>query len=109
LPAAAAFAPDLVLVSAGFDAHREDPLAGCRLETESFAALARLVRDFALAAGAPLGVVLEGGYAPSVLGECVRATLAALAGEGPAPSVAPALRHPSHARAAAHVGHFWPL
>jgi acetoin utilization deacetylase AcuC-like enzyme len=109
LPAAGAFAPDLVLVSAGFDAHREDPLAGCRLETESFAEMARHVRDFAAAANVPLGVVLEGGYAPSVLSECVRATLAALAGEGEARSVAPALRHPSHARAAAQVGRYWAL
>ena len=37
LPVAEAFAPDLVLISAGFDAHREDPLAGCLLETSSFA------------------------------------------------------------------------
>ena len=47
LPAATAFAPDLVLVSAGFDAHRADPLAGCRLETESFAEMARHVHDIA--------------------------------------------------------------
>src|SRR6202034_978411 len=57
LPIARAFAPDLVLVSAGFDAHRADPLAGCRLETSSFGELARHVRDLALACDAPLGVV----------------------------------------------------
>jgi len=78
LPAAGEFAPDLVLVSAGFDAHRLDPLAGCRLETESFAELARHVRDFASRLDVPLGLVLEGGYEPTVLGECVRETLAAL-------------------------------
>jgi len=80
LPAAAAFEPQLVLVSAGFDAHAADPLAGCRLRTESFARIACLVRDAAAAIGAPLGAVLEGGYEPRVLGECVQATLDAFAG-----------------------------
>jgi acetoin utilization deacetylase AcuC-like enzyme len=80
LPAAAAFEPQLVLVSAGFDAHAADPLAGCRLRTESFARIARLVRDAAAAIDAPLGAVLEGGYEPRVLGECVQATLDAFAG-----------------------------
>lgn len=78
LPAAAAFKPDLVLLSAGFDAHRDDPLAGCRLHTESFARMARRVRDFAAAAAVPLGLILEGGYNIPVLAECVPATLAAL-------------------------------
>ncbi|MDQ6812105.1 MAG: histone deacetylase, partial [Actinomycetota bacterium] len=50
LPVAIAFGPDLVLLSAGFDAHREDPLAGCCLETESFAQMAGHVRDMAAAA-----------------------------------------------------------
>jgi acetoin utilization deacetylase AcuC-like enzyme len=78
LPIARAFAPDLVLVSAGFDAHRADPLARCRLETSSFGELARHVRDLALACDAPLGVVLEGGYEPLSLAQSVRETLFAL-------------------------------
>jgi len=107
LPAAGAFAPELVLVSAGFDAHRADPLAGCRLETESFAQMARHVRELAAGVGAPLGLVLEGGYQPSVLGECVQATLAALTDEQPAGSAAPEALLTS--RAAALVGRYWPL
>src|SRR5277367_1234890 len=83
LPAARAFAPDLVLLSAGFDAHREDPLAGCRLETASFAEMARHVRGFAGELGVPIGVILEGGYEPVVLASCVRETLVELAGEEP--------------------------
>ncbi|HEY2719841.1 MAG TPA: histone deacetylase, partial [Solirubrobacteraceae bacterium] len=83
LPIAREFAPELILISAGFDAHRADPLAGCRLETADFAAMARQVRDLATALDAPLGAVLEGGYAPEVLAECTLATLAALAGEDP--------------------------
>jgi acetoin utilization deacetylase AcuC-like enzyme len=87
LRAAREFQPQLVLVSAGFDAHVRDPLAGCCLETESFAAIARLVRELATEAGVGLGVVMEGGYHARVLAECVTAALAALGGDGQAPSV----------------------
>jgi acetoin utilization deacetylase AcuC-like enzyme len=107
LPAAQAFAPELVLVSAGFDAHREDPLAGCRLETSSFAEIARHVRAFAERLDVPLGVVLEGGYAPAVLGQCVLETLTALAGDEPPVEAAPEALLTS--RAAAQIGHYWPL
>ncbi len=82
VPAALSFDPDLVLVSAGFDAHRDDPLADCRLETDSFARMACQVRDMADQVDAPLGAVLEGGYNPAALAESVAATLAALGGEG---------------------------
>ena len=67
LPAAQAFDPDLVLISAGFDAHREDPLADCLLEADSFADMARHVRDLAGRLNVPLGAVLEGGYEPAAL------------------------------------------
>jgi acetoin utilization deacetylase AcuC-like enzyme len=107
LPVAGAFAPELVLVSAGFDAHRADPLAGCRLETESFAQIARHVRELARSLGAPLGLVLEGGYEPLALADCVHATLAALTDEQPAPSAAPEALLTS--RAAAQIGRYWPL
>ncbi|MBA3864776.1 MAG: histone deacetylase [Solirubrobacterales bacterium] len=79
VPAAERFRPDLVLISAGYDAHTADPLAGCELATESFARMSRQMRDFATSAGAPLGVVLEGGYEPQASAESVAATLAALA------------------------------
>ena len=49
LPAAAAFEPQLILVSAGFDAHAADPLAHCLLETSTFVAMAARVRDLAAA------------------------------------------------------------
>jgi acetoin utilization deacetylase AcuC-like enzyme len=107
LPAARAFEPELVLVSAGFDAHREDPLAGCRLETASFAEMGRHVRDLAAGLGVPLGVVLEGGYRPRILGECVRETLTALAGEEPPASAAREALPTS--RAAAQIGRYWPV
>jgi acetoin utilization deacetylase AcuC-like enzyme len=107
LPAAASFEPDLVLVSAGFDAHVDDPLAGCRLEADAFAEMARHVRDFARERSIALGLILEGGYAPAALAESVVATLSALTDDRPAKSAAP---EPFFtARAASHVGHYWPL
>jgi acetoin utilization deacetylase AcuC-like enzyme len=107
LPAARAFEPQLVLVSAGFDAHRADPLAGCRLESGSFAEIARHVRDFAEQLDVPLGVVLEGGYEPTALAQCVLETLTALAGQEPPHSAAPDALLTS--RAAAQLAHYWPL
>jgi acetoin utilization deacetylase AcuC-like enzyme len=107
VPVAQAFEPDLVLISAGFDAHREDPLAGCRLETASFAEMARHARDFAKQRDVPLGAILEGGYEPAALAHCVQETLAALGGDEPARSAAPEALLTS--RAAAHVGHHWSL
>jgi acetoin utilization deacetylase AcuC-like enzyme len=81
LPAASRFEPELVLISAGFDAHRDDPLAECQLEAGSFARMATMVREAATGWGAPVGAVLEGGYALEALADSVVATMAALGGE----------------------------
>jgi acetoin utilization deacetylase AcuC-like enzyme len=83
LPAADAFRPGLVLISAGFDAHRDDPLAGCNLETSSFARLAERLREAAAGWGAPIGAVLEGGYDLDALAASVVATMEGLAGARP--------------------------
>ncbi|MGH2805346.1 MAG: histone deacetylase family protein [Thermoleophilaceae bacterium] len=102
LPAARSFDPDLVLVSAGYDAHRDDPVGGCSLETASFAELTRQV----LTLGKPVGCVLEGGYDLDALSASVAATMEALAGGGGPDS------HPRGAlvdQAAASVGRYWPL
>ena len=107
LPVATSFAPDLILISAGFDAHRADPLADCRLEASSFARMACQVRDLARASGVPIGAVLEGGDEPAALAASVAATMAALAGDGEAVSV-PA-EHELTPGAAAEVSRFWPL
>jgi acetoin utilization deacetylase AcuC-like enzyme len=82
LPAAEEFQPQLVLVSAGFDAHRDDPLAGCLLETSSFGRMATRTREAAERWSAPLGAVLEGGYDPAALADSVVATLTAFGSEG---------------------------
>jgi acetoin utilization deacetylase AcuC-like enzyme len=107
LPAAYEFAPQLVLISAGFDAHRADPLGGCILKVSSFVQMARHVRDMARYLDAPVGAVLEGGYNLRVLAECVPATIAALDGDECAESIAPDPLVTS--RVAAHVGHYWTL
>lgn len=107
IPVAHSFDPDLVLVSAGFDAHRAGPLGGCRLDSEDFAQMACQVRDLARDHDAPIGAVLEGGYTPAALAESVVATIRALGGEGEPVSIAPdALVTP---RAASHIAHCWEL
>jgi acetoin utilization deacetylase AcuC-like enzyme len=68
-PAAREFAPDVVLVSAGFDAHVADPLAGMRVSADGFRELAR--RSAAL--GPRVAAVLEGGYDPRTLPTLVEA------------------------------------
>ena len=78
VPAARAYEPELILVSAGFDAHRADPLASCMLEAESFAELARHVSALARELDVPVGAVLEGGYDLAALAASTAATLAAL-------------------------------
>jgi acetoin utilization deacetylase AcuC-like enzyme len=114
LPAARAFAPQLILISCGFDAHRADPLANCMLETETFTAMARRVIELGAEGGAPVGVVLEGGYHPGVLAECVCAVLPVLAGEAGASGERPATggAPPPHdgllAQALEQVGRHWP-
>jgi acetoin utilization deacetylase AcuC-like enzyme len=64
--------PQLILLSAGFDSHRADPIGSLGLETEDFATLTEIVRDLARThAGGRIVSVLEGGYNPPVLAECV--------------------------------------
>ena len=70
-PAVRRFDPQLVLVSAGFDAHVEDPLAGMEVTTEGFTELSRRCRDLA----PRLAVVLEGGYNLDTLPGLVDAAL----------------------------------
>jgi acetoin utilization deacetylase AcuC-like enzyme len=81
LPAARAFAPDLVLVSAGFDPHERDPLADMRVTERGFAAMATAVAD--LARGSCRGklvLLLEGGYDLAALAASTRACLEVLGG-----------------------------
>ena len=82
------FAPDWVLVSCGFDAHRDDPLSNLQLSSGDFAELACIVREFAPRPGR-LALFLEGGYEAAALASSVEATLGALLGrrgDSPAPT-----------------------
>ena len=63
VPIADRFCPDLVLVSAGYDAHEADPLGGMDVTDEGYAALMAIIRDIAKRhANDRLALVLEGGY-----------------------------------------------
>ncbi|UIP00705.1 histone deacetylase [Halobaculum sp. CBA1158] len=65
------FDADLVLVSAGFDAHRHDPISRMRVSTEGYALMTDRMRTLAGEIGAGLGFVLEGGYGLDTLAEGV--------------------------------------
>ena len=83
-PVADAFAPELVLVSAGFDAHRQDPLGGMCLTEEGFADLCGRVLDIARShAHGRLALLLEGGYDLQGLAQSVLACLQVMGGVAP--------------------------
>jgi acetoin utilization deacetylase AcuC-like enzyme len=88
-PAARAFRPDYWIVSCGFDAHEDDPLAAMRVTQSGYAALTAIVRALAeeLSGGRML-FVLEGGYSLRGLREGVGAVLAGLLADKPAPPAA---------------------
>jgi acetoin utilization deacetylase AcuC-like enzyme len=74
-PAVRSFGPDLVLISAGFDAHRDDPLADMELSDDAF----RSLGERSAALGPRVAAVLEGGYNLSTLPRIVSAALEGLA------------------------------
>jgi len=88
-PIARAFGPGLVAISAGYDAHRDDPLADCRVDTDGYADMAATMRKAAAELEAPVLVCLEGGYDPNALAASVLATIEALGSERE-PAAAPA-------------------
>jgi acetoin utilization deacetylase AcuC-like enzyme len=108
VPLGREFEPQLVLVSAGFDAHRDDPLADCSVTEAGFAAMAASIRRLGQELTAPVGAVLEGGYALGPLARSVAATLEALGPgmggtEDGAVGVAPLARE-----ALARLQRWWP-
>ena len=109
LPLARSWQPQLLLISAGYDAHREDPLADCQVSDGGFGVMARSLREVGAELAAPVGAVLEGGYALDALARGVAVTMAMLAGAGtqgdgrdpvPMSDVAVAARE--------RLGEFWP-
>jgi len=118
VPLAHRFAPQLLLISAGFDAHAHDPLADCLVTEEGFAAMAGSLRDAAAGLGIPVGGVLEGGYDLRALARSVAATLevlgdagadfAAVSGPGAGSGAAAPPVSADAQRALARLDAFWP-
>lgn len=78
-PVARAFGPDLILVAAGFDAHRKDPMGRMKLTHAGFAGMTRILMEIAEACcRGKLVMILEGGYHPKVLAHSVKVVLTEL-------------------------------
>ena len=87
VPAAEKFQPDWILVSAGFDPHRRDPLGGMNVTEEGFGAMARLLLVLANRfADGRIAFLLEGGYDLAGLRDSVAAVLAAMQAQVPPPA-----------------------
>ena len=87
VPAAEKFQPDWILVSAGFDPHRRDPLGGMNVTEEGFGAMARLLLTLANRfADGRIAFLLEGGYDLAGLRDSVAAVLAAMQAQVPPPA-----------------------
>jgi acetoin utilization deacetylase AcuC-like enzyme len=85
------FRPELILISAGFDAHRRDPLASMRISSEGFGQMAARVRAVAEeVCDGRLLLVLEGGYDLEALGESVHEVVRVLADAEPIDADSPA-------------------
>ncbi len=82
LPVVSEYSPSLVLLSAGFDAHEDDPLAEMRLSAEGYRTMMKALVG-ALPEATPIGAVLEGGYDLGALESSLVATLEALVGLAP--------------------------
>ena len=76
------FAPELLIVSAGFDAHERDPLASMRLTTSGYGKIVAGLRDVASRHGA-LALVTEGGYDLGALAACLETSFGILSGKEP--------------------------
>lgn len=106
-PLARSFAPDLVLVSAGFDAHHLDPLASCRVTEAGFVGMTASLRRVCAELEVPLGLVLEGGYSVEALADSVSA-LAPVLGAAEVPAAPELVVHPLAVSALERVSRYWP-
>lgn len=113
-PILRAFKPQLILLSAGFDAYVDDPLGGMRLTAGCFGRLTgSLVRIAQECSDGRVVAVTEGGYDLQGLAACLRAAIDALDGGSPAaPDAAPAATPRADATIKAvtpHLAKYWPL
>lgn len=83
-PAGRELAPGLVVLSAGYDAHADDPLADCRVGTADYAEMTATMRDLGRELEAPVLICLEGGYDVGALADSVLATVEAMSADDPA-------------------------
>jgi acetoin utilization deacetylase AcuC-like enzyme len=104
VPIARSWRPRLLCVSAGYDAHRADPLAQCLLDERAYADMAATVRELGEELGAPILVCLEGGYAVDALVASVLATLEALSGSAAPRAVPPEAAAADRER----LNRYWP-
>src|ERR1039457_6514015 len=81
IPLARESRPQLILISAGYDAHADDPLADCLVTEGGYATMTTAMRRLAEELEVPVGVVLAGGYELGALARSVAATLHALSGD----------------------------
>ena len=112
LPILAKFRPELILISAGFDAHMDDPLAGMRLTAPFFGRLtAAIVKVAEECCQGRVVAVTEGGYDLAALAESLRATIGALDGETSfAPPTGPTPRGDATIEAVTpHLSKYWQL
>ena len=107
-PLAREFAPGLVLVSAGFDAHYADPLASCRVTEAGFAGMTGVLRRVCAELGVPLGLVLEGGYSVEALAGSVRALAPVLGAVDPPAELPDHGVHPLSLEALQRLSRWWP-
>jgi acetoin utilization deacetylase AcuC-like enzyme len=80
VPVIRAFNPELILVSAGFDAHAMDPIGGMEISSSGFGALSAMIRDAAEKINAPVVYSLEGGYNLNALHDSVKAVIEVMKG-----------------------------
>ena len=80
-PIARQWRPGLLCISAGYDAHRDDPLANCEVDDAGYGDMAATMRDIASELGVPVLICLEGGYSLGALSRSVVATLEAFAAD----------------------------
>jgi acetoin utilization deacetylase AcuC-like enzyme len=81
-PIAREWRPGLICISAGFDAHRDDPLANCELDETAYWEMAATIRVLSIELGTPVLICLEGGYSLGALSRSVVATLDAFRADG---------------------------
>jgi acetoin utilization deacetylase AcuC-like enzyme len=99
--------PELVLISAGFDAHRDDPLATCELTESGFAGMTATLRRACAEVGAPVGLVLEGGYSVEALAASMAAVVPVL-GASAVPAPVELAVHPLAVEASERLAAWWP-